>query len=106
VGVDVTALQAKKSDTLAILLQESVWICDTGASTHVKWTNKCKRNVCNTQMLSLRYTNRAIYSTIMINIPGVFMTKDGNMGLRPVLKECSYNKDHNFNLLHMSMLLH
>jgi hypothetical protein len=40
------------------------------------------------------------------DIPRVFVSKDGKMGMRVVLKECSHNKEHNFNLLSMSRLLH
>lgn len=32
-GVYVKGLQTKKSDTLTILHQENVWVCDTGVST-------------------------------------------------------------------------
>ena len=33
------------------------------------------------------------------------MSKDGTVGLKTVLHKCSFNKDHNFNLLNMSKLL-
>jgi hypothetical protein len=41
----------------------------------------------------------AIETIVMINIPGVFISKDRDMGMRVSLKECSYNKAHNFNML-------
>jgi hypothetical protein len=41
-----------------------------------------------------------------MDIPGVFISKDGTVGLKAVLHECSYNKEHNFNLLSMPRLLH
>jgi hypothetical protein len=44
--------------------------------------------------------------TSEINILGVSITNDGIMEMRVVLRACSYNKDHNFNLLSMSMQLH
>ena len=34
-GIDISTLQGEGDDTLAILHQENVWICDTGASMHV-----------------------------------------------------------------------
>jgi hypothetical protein len=53
-------------------------------------------------MLSLRHTHGTIKSTAMIDIPGAFMTKNGDMEMQAVLKEYSYNKNHNnFNLLSM-----
>ena len=42
---DMMALQTEKSNAMAILHDENVWICDTGASTHVTWSSKCTRNV-------------------------------------------------------------
>lgn len=36
-GAMVTALQSKKGNFLVILHQENLWICDTGASTHMTW---------------------------------------------------------------------
>jgi hypothetical protein len=68
--------------------------------------NKGARNVHNMQLLSLGHTGGALKSTAVIDIPGVFLTKDGDMGMQAVQKECSYNKEHNFNLLSMSRLLH
>ena len=68
--------------------------------------NNGARNVLIMQLLSLGNTGGALESTAVIDIAGVFMTKDGDMGMQAVLKECSYNKEHNFNLLSMSRLLH
>ena len=42
----------------------------------------------------------------MIDLPGVFANKDGDMGLQAVLRDCSFSAKHNFNLLSMSKLLH
>ena len=62
--------------------------------------------MCHAQMLSLSHIYGAIETTVVINIPGVFMTEDGNVEMRAVLKECSHSKVHNFNLLSMLSLLH
>ena len=70
------------------------------------WSSKCTRNVRKTQTLSLGHTGEAVESTAVIDISGVFTSKDGKVGMRAVLKECSHNKEHNFNLLSMSRLLH
>ena len=102
----MTSLQVKGDDTLAILHQENVWICDMGTSTHVTWSNKCTRNVGDTKLYSLRHTGGAMESTAVIDIPGVFMTKCREKGLQAMLKDCSFNGGHNFNLLSMSKLLH
>ena len=57
-------------------------------------------------MYSLGHVGLAMESTVLIDIPGVFVTKSGDAGMRAVLKDCSYSKKHNFNLLSMSRLLH
>ena len=44
-GVKMTKLQAKGDDTLAILHQENVWICDMGTRTYLLWSNTHARNV-------------------------------------------------------------
>lgn len=43
--IDIMTLQGKGNDALAILHQDNMWICDTGASTHVMWSYKDVRNV-------------------------------------------------------------
>ena len=105
-GIDVLNVQANGDDALAILRQENVWICDTGASTHVTWCNKGARNVRDTMVYSLGHTGSAAESTALIDIPGVFVNKHGNLGLQAVLRDCSFSAKHNFNLLSMSKLLH
>jgi hypothetical protein len=57
-------------------------------------------------MYSLGHVGSAMESTALIDIPGVFVTKSGDAGMRAVLKDCSFSKKHNFNLLSMSRLLH
>jgi hypothetical protein len=97
-GVNVMDLQAEKGNAMAILRDKNVWICDTGASTHVTRSSKRARNVRETQTYSLGHTDEAVESTAIIDILGVL--------LKALLNECSYNKEHNFNLLSMSRLLH
>jgi hypothetical protein len=60
-------------------------------------------------MLSLRYTGGTIESAPVINIPGVFMMihdQEYRFRNEAILKACSYNKGHHFNLLSMSRLMH
>ena len=106
IGVDVTALQAEKGNTLDILCDENVWIGDTGVSLHVTWNSKCARNVHKERTMSLGHTGRTVEATAIIDILGVFSSKDGVAGLRAVLQGCSFSKEHNFNLLSMSRQLY
>ena len=80
-GVEAMALSGEKCDILAILHQENVWICNTGASTHVTWSNKDAMNAHDTQVLSLRYMGETIESTAMLSIHGVVMNKNGDKGM-------------------------
>ena len=57
-------------------------------------------------MYSLGHVGLAMESTVLIDIPGVFVTKSGDAGMKAVLKDCSFSMKHNFNLLSMSRLLH
>lgn len=56
--------------------------------------------------MRLKHTDGAIDSIAMTDIPGDFITKNGDIEMWVVLKECSYDKLHIFNLLSMSRLLH
>ncbi len=100
------ALHAEKGNMMDILHYENVWICDTSASTHITWNSKCTRNVCEEHTMSLRHTGGAVEATAIMDIPGVFASKEGVVGLKAVLQDCSFSKEHNFNLLSMSRVLH
>ena len=95
-------LQEKGDDTLAILHQDNVWICDTGASMHVTWNNKGARNVHDMMMYTLGHAGSAMESNALLDIPEVFVNKDGEAEVQAVLKDCSFNAKHNFNLVSMS----
>ena len=87
---------------MSILRQENVWICDTGASTNVTWSNNGAKIIRDTMMYSLGHAGSAMESTALIDIPGVFMNKSGEKGLQVVLKDCSFSAKYNFNLLSKS----
>ena len=94
------------ADALAVLRQDDVWICDTGASTHVTRCNAGARNIRDTMVYSMGHTGSAMESTALIDIPGIFVNKDGKTAVKAVLKDCSFSTKHNFNLLSMSKLIH
>ena len=66
------------------------------SQTLITGSNKNARNMRKTQMLSLGHTGGAIKSMVVMNIPGVFVTKDGSREMWVVLMDCSYNKEHHF----------
>jgi hypothetical protein len=57
-------------------------------------------------MYRLGHAGSAMESTALIDIPGVFVNKSGEKGLKAVLKDCRFSVKHNFNLLSMSRLMH
>ena len=59
-GINISKLCDEDNDTLVILHQENVWICDTGASTHVMWSNNGAKNIRDTMMYSLGHAGSAI----------------------------------------------
>jgi hypothetical protein len=101
-GIDVASLQTRCNDTLAKLCQENVRICDTGASTHVTWGNKGTKNIPDIKMYSLGHVGLAMESTAIIDIPRVFVIKDGKKRIQAVLKDCSFDGWHNFNFRSVS----
>ena len=59
-GINISKLCDEDNDMLAILCQENVWICDTGASTHVMWSNNGVKNIQDTMMYSLGHAGSAM----------------------------------------------
>ncbi len=51
---------------------------------HIIWSSKCAGNVGEEH---LGNTGVAVESTAFIDIPGVFTSKDGTVGLKAVLHE-------------------
>ena len=81
-GINVLKLCDEDNEMLAILHQENVWICDTGASIHVMWNNNRAKNIQDKMMYSLGHAGLALESTALIDIPGVFRSKSGEKGLQ------------------------
>lgn len=52
-----------------------MWIWNTGANTHMTWSNNIIKNVQGTKMYSLGYAGGAIESTAVIDFPGVLWLK-------------------------------
>ena len=90
-----------KCDTLSILHHESILSCDTGASTHVTREQECMSHID----VEPRTHGWGNWNHRHNGIPGVFMSKNGDIGMLAILKECSYYKAHNFNLFSMLWML-
>ena len=67
-----------------ILHDKNVWICDTSVSVHITWNSKCTRNVHEECTMSLGHTGGALEATAIMDIPGVFVSKEGAVGMKAV----------------------
>ena len=88
-----------------IIPQDNTMVCDTGASTDLQKSNCGAKNVRSPNSSSLGYAGEAAKSTSDFDIPGQFVDLDGALGLKATLGNCSYNKNHNFNLCSLARLL-
>ncbi len=79
------AVQAEKCKTMDILCDKNMWICETGASMHITWSSKCARNVHEECTMSLGHPGGAVEATAIMDIPGVFTSKEGAVGMKVVL---------------------
>ena len=61
---------------------------DPGARNHITWSKKGVR-MCMSPLFSLGHTGEAIEYPALVDIPGIFVSKTRDAGLRAVLKECS-----------------
>lgn len=87
------------------LRHPSIWLADTGASSHSTNNMLGATNVVAKGVSSLGPVGRATEFTHTVDIPGQFMTKDGSLGLSTTLTEVGYNAKNNFNLCSLSRLL-
>ena len=88
-----------------ILRKEDIWICDTGASNHSTNSDACARDRRETNSSSVGHVGPVVKATSSIGIPGWFLGKDGSPGVKACLKDVSFNKGLNFNLMSMSRML-
>ena len=85
-----------------MLSQPDIWICDTGASSHSTNDKSGAVNERNNGSASLGH---ALKSTLTVNLPGQYVTKNGTWGMKATLTEVNFNASHNFNLISLTRLL-
>ena len=52
---------------------------------HITWNSKCARNVHKECTMSLGHTGGAVEATAIMDISGVFTSKEGDVGVKAVL---------------------
>ena len=61
----------------ALLAQEDIFICDTGASSHATNNKKGATNIRVDESSSLGHAGEAVETKLTIDIPGQFVSLDG-----------------------------
>lgn len=92
-------------DSFDLLRDDSVWICDTGASNHSSNSKVGARNERQTYSSSLGHAGEAVEAKCVVDLPGQFVSKDGALGVKAVLTNVAINEKYNFNLLSLTRLL-
>lgn len=88
-----------------ILGESTIWICDTGASSHSTKDTNGAVNEGGSGSADLGQAGSAVKATNTIDLTGQFCAKDGSLDLKTTLTDAKYNKGLNFNLMDMSRLL-
>ena len=65
-----------------ILYEGNVWICDTGASSHLTNDASETKNVRNSGSPGIGHTSESVKAYKTIDLQGQFMAKDGTSGLK------------------------
>ena len=97
-GMEMTAL-------ISILHQDDIWICDTGASCHSTKSKVGAINERKSGSTSLGQAGEALKATSTIDLKGQCVWRDGSLGMKVTLTDCSYNACHNFNLASLTRLM-
>ena len=88
-----------------LLYSGDIWICNTGASSHLGKSNCGATNVKSNGSQSLGHSGKSMEAMNTMDLPGQFLGKDGSLGTKPTLTEVNYNDKYNFNLLSLTRLL-
>ena len=102
---EVSAVELEMPTVFENLGESDVWICDTGASSHLTKDKKDAVHEKKSGSPSLGQAGKAVKATSTIDLPGQFCAKDGSLGLKATLTDVNYNKSLNFNLMSLSRLL-
>ena len=80
--VEVSATKLDMPASFEILYQNDIWICDTGATSHLTPYRLGARNVRDSGSASLGHAGEAVKATSTIDLPGQFVAKDGGLGMK------------------------
>ena len=103
--VEVVLSSANDEDGLGILYDDEIFVADTAATTHVTFSKNGARNERKCDIVSVGHMREGVVSTSIVDIPGQFENKDGEIGLTAELTEVRYDEKYNFNLFSLSKIM-
>ena len=103
--LEVSAMKLNMPISFELLGESDIWICDTGASSHSCGDNSGAINVRESGSTSLGHAGAAVQATHTFDLLGMFVRKDGSIGLSSTLSEVNFSVRFNFNLLSLSRML-
>ena len=104
--VMATQLSLSSSMSLRELKDNAeIWICDTGATTHSSFSNMGATNEIPSRSTSVGHHGEAVEAVSVMDLPGHFVTKDGELGLSGRLGEVTFNPGLNFNLFSATRMM-
>ena len=101
---EVAAAELEMPVSFDLMYANDIWIGDTGASCHSSKSKQGASNKRSAGSASLGHAGEAVKATSTFDLKGRFVRKDGSLGMKATLTECSYNASHNFNLIKPRLL--
>ena len=80
-------------------------MADTAATTHITFSKNGARNERKCDIVSVGHMGEGVVSTSIVDIPGQFENKDGEIGLTAELTDVRYDEKYNFNLFSLSKIM-
>ena len=103
--LETPIVKMEMPSSFELLYSNDIWICDTGASSHLIKSNVGAMDVTANGSQSLGHSGKAVEATNTMELPGQFIGKDGSSGMKATLTDVNYNPKYNFNLLSLTRLL-
>ena len=89
--IETSNVKMEMSTSFELLYSDDIWICDTGASSHLSKSNSVAKNVKQNGSQSLGHSGKAVEAISTMNLPGQFIGKDGSSGMKATLTDVKYN---------------
>ena len=102
---EVMAAKLQNVNSNELLKRNDIWICDTGATQHSTFSRLGAVNDRESGSASLGHSGEAVKAQRTIDLPGMFVAKDGSSGIEATLCDVNYHSGYNFNLLSLSKML-